>query len=311
LIAYSFHEGLPKGLNVDFDLGIFHDPKHLTLQAPSGWVTFLVTNDPHTKIYGVLYVYLNQGEAKSPARSPFGSFLFAEQLSDETVKKFIRFVEAELRQRKVQSFTIKHQPERYSALNAQLQRCLREEEYDQALAETSAIISVTEKSFEQNLHRSEKKKLRKCSAQNFMFEIVPGTQLEKVYAFLEACREEKGYALSMSLKELQQLVKTLPERLLLTLVTDKNKIIAANISIRVYDHVLYNFYHDHASEYDLVSPVVFLNEGLYNFCRQQKIQLLDLGTSNPNGVLNESLLTFKLRLGALPSPKITFSKRFV
>jgi hypothetical protein len=40
-----------------------------------------------------------------------------------------------------------------------------------------------------------------------------------------------------------------------------------------------------------------------------KIQFLDLGTSNIEGELNESLLNFKLNLGAEPSRKLTFTKK--
>ena len=50
----------------------------------------------------------------------------------------------------------------------------------------------------------------------------------------------------------------------------KDELVAANISIRVNEKVLYNFYHDHHQSYNLLSPVVFLNEGLYQFCQQQK-----------------------------------------
>jgi len=76
----------------------------------------------------------------------------------------------------------------------------------------------------------------------------------------------------------------------------------------VYDDVLYNFYHDHSGDYDHLSPVVLLNEGLYNFCQRNKIGLLDLGTSNIDDKVNESLLAFKLHLGAQPSRKLTFFK---
>ena len=138
---------------------------------------------------------------------------------------------------------------------------------------------------------------------------MPLQQLQKIYIFLDACRKEKGYSLSMSYAEIEKLAKVFPERIILTAVIDKNQIVAANISIRVYDHVLYNFYHDHASEYDSVSPVVLLNEGLYQLCQKEKVQFLDLGTSNIEGELNESLLNFKINLGAEPSRKLTFTKK--
>lgn len=273
-------------------------------------MTFTVVDDETGKIHAILCVNIHNNQAKTPVRSPYGSFLFTESESVKHISDFIKFVDAELQKRKVTSILIKHQPAIYSPVNDQLKQSLLDQGYSIALEETSAVISVTEKTFEQNLHRSEKKRLRKCHEHNFLFEIMPLDQLNKVYGFLEACREEKGYTLSMPLDELQKLVAVFPERMLLTVVTGGSKMIAANISIRVYDHVLYNFYHDHAPEYDHVSPVVLLNEGLYNFCQQQNIRLLDLGTSNPDGVLNESLLTFKVRLGAQPSPKITFSKHF-
>lgn len=140
---------------------------------------------------------------------------------------------------------------------------------------------------------------------------MPLLQLQKIYIFLEACRKEKGYVLSMSFVEIEKLATVFPERIILTAVLDKNQIVAANISIRVFEHVLYNFYHDHASAYDPVSPIVLLNEGLYQLCQQEKIQFLDLGTSNIEGELNESLLNFKINLGAKPSRKLTFTKKLV
>jgi hypothetical protein len=90
--------------------------------------------------------------------------------------------------------------------------------------------------------------------------------------------------------------------------TDQDKMVAASISIRVNENVLYTFYYDHLRAYDSVTPIVFLCDGLYNFCQKNQLSLLDLGTSNPNGKLNQSLLDFKLSLGAVPSPKLTFQK---
>ncbi|HET9054286.1 MAG TPA: GNAT family N-acetyltransferase, partial [Cyclobacteriaceae bacterium] len=212
---------------------------------------------------------------------------------------------------KIKSVVLKNQPDVYAAeKNTRLAHVLNKLGYATA-EETSAVIPVGHRLFGDDLHKSERKRLRKCREHGLTFEVMPADQLSKIYGFLEVCRQEKGYSLSMSLPEMQALINVFPERILLTAVIDKHKLVAANISIRVYNHVLYNFYHDHASEYDLLSPVVLLNEGLYEFCQKEKIQLLDLGTSNVNGELNESLLNFKLNLGAKTSRKLTFTKTFV
>jgi hypothetical protein len=306
-VPFSFHEGLPDGLTLNVDPGIFHDPNHLNLQAPLGWYSFYIQHNEQVEC--VVHFHLEKGEASSPHRSPFGSYLFSDAITETELTKFVMFCEAKLAAQSIQSIVLKNQPETYSTeRNTLLLNVLDKLGYIPAKEETSAIIPVTSKTFESGLHKSEKKRLRKCRESALTFEIMPIEQLQKIYIFLEACRKEKGYSLSMSFEEIKKLAKTFSDRIMLTGVMDKNRIVAANISIRVYDHVLYNFYHDHASEYDLLSPVVLLNEGLYQLCQKDKIQFLDLGTSNIEGELNESLLNFKLNLGAKASRKLTFTK---
>jgi hypothetical protein len=75
--------------------------------------------------------------------------------------------------------------------------------------------------------------------------------------------------------------------------------------------VLYDFYHDHATAFDHLSPVALLVAGMYDFCNAQNIRLLDLGTSAVNDGPNFSLLTFKKFLGGNPTHKLTFEKILV
>lgn len=303
----TFHEGVPHDLKPGFDPGIFHDPKHLGLQASTGWHSFFVKQDD--SLAALVHFHLTNREAASPYRSPFGSFLFSDTLPEAALIDFIAYCESRLMDNGIKSVNLKNQPHTYHpGKNQMLLVILGKLGYSVAREETSAILSVTDKSFESGLHKSEKKRLRKCRAGSLDFARMPLEQLQKIYVFLEACREEKGYSLSMPFDEIRKLADAFPERIVLTAVLDKSKIVAANISIRVYEAVLYNFYHDHAGEYDHLSPVVLLNEGLYRFCQADAVRLLDLGTSNINGQVNESLLAFKLHLGAQPSRKLTFVK---
>lgn len=309
-MPFSFHEGLPEKSALNVDAGIFHDPRHLKLQAHSGWHSFYIRHHEHVE--GVLHVHLKGDEAVSPYRSPFGSYLFSDAVTETVLTDFVMYCEKQLTGKNAKSIVLKNQPGIYSTeKNKRLLNVLRKLNCTITKEETSAVISVSSQAFESGLHRSEKKRLRKCREKALTFEIMPPEQLQKIYVFLEACREEKGYSLSMSFEEMKKLATAFPERVMLTAVIDNNKIVAANISIRVYEHVLYNFYHDHTGEYDLLSPVVLLNEGLYLFCQKERIQFLDLGTSDTEGELNESLLNFKLNLGAKTSRKLTFTKTLV
>lgn len=309
IVPRSFHEGSPEGLALTFDLGIFHHPKHLKLQAASGCTTFYIRNQ--NSIEGLVHFYIENDQAVSPRRSPYGSFIFSDALTENDLRKFVAFCEKELKKRKINTLTLKNRPEIYAVQKSKLLNdVLTKLNYIVELEETSAIIEVTEQSFDSRLHKSEKKRLRKCRENGLTFEKTDLSQLQKIYTFLDVCRKEKGYSLSMTYPEIQKLAEAFSDRIMLTAVVDKNKIVAANISIQVYQHVLYNFYHDHTSEYDHLSPVVLLNEGLYLFCQENKIEFLDLGTSMIEGKLNESLFNFKVNLGAKASRKLMVRKTF-
>lgn len=308
MTAYSFQEGIPNGFEFDFDSGIFHDPKHLHLQAVSGWHTYVMLKNAERLVVALLHVHIEKEVAVSPLRSPYSSILISKSLSYDSVSRFVDFIEAKLKEQRVKKIVFKNPPEIYQPEGS---KCLKEVFTSvgyECHAETSAVIQVTKKNFESGLHYSEQKRLRKCKEAKFVFKQLEWQNLPEVYQFLKTCREQKGYILSMSFDELKKVTDVFPDVFLLTAVMDNERLVAANISIQVSSTVLYNFYHDHEAFYDGFSPVVFLNESLYMLCQQRNLKLLDLGTSQVDGKLNESLLNFKLKLGAQPSNKFTFVK---
>lgn len=308
-MEHSFQEGIPSGFTPDFDSGIFHHPQHLRLQAHEGWHTYALLNNAQKLVEGIIHYHIEGAEAKSPYRSPYGSFLFSERVSENRLTEFVKFTEQKLNEERVQRISLKNPPDVYAPQQSiLLNRVLQASGYAIAAEETSAIISIRDLSFDQILHRSKKSRLKKCHDQQFSFVSWPLSRLHEVYDFILACREEKGYALSMSKAELHRVVNAFSNIFFLHVVMDGHQPVAASISIRVNENALYTFYYDHGEQYDAVSPVVFLCEGLFNFCRQNQIALLDLGTANKDGKPNLPLLDFKLSLGAQPSSKLTFVK---
>jgi hypothetical protein len=306
---YLFQEGFPFGLNTDFETDIFLSQHHLQLQASSGWVSFAAVNKKSEKIEALVHYHLESSLAKSPYRSPYGSFNFSESSSSEFLSEFVSFTEQKLKDKGVKSILLRNPPDAYDpGKSERLQNILLQLKYKIELEEVSTVIPVGEDSFESLLQRSHKKKLKKCRESGFVFRFLSLDHLEEVYGFLKTVREEKNYALSMSLDELKKTADVFPSNYLLSVVKDKGTIIAANISIYVNSRVLYNFYHDHLSIYDGVSPVVMLNEGLHDYCQQHRFKLLDLGTSTINGKPDTELITFKVRLGGQPTRKLTFVK---
>lgn len=112
----------------------------------------------------------------------------------------------------------------------------------------------------------------------------------------------------MSLKDLQTTVNRFPENYKLFAVFHHDRLAAASIAIQVTDEILYDFYHDHHPDFNYFSPIVMLIKGMHDHALANNIKLIDLGTSSLNNAPNFSLLSFKLKLGAIPSSKFTFEK---
>jgi len=308
-VEHSFQEAIPSEFTVDFDSGIFHHPQHLLLQATAGWHTYALLNNAKKLIEGIIHYHIEGAEAKSPYRSPYGSFIFSNRVSETLLTEFVGFTEHKLKEAGVQQILLKNPPEIYTSQSpTSLTKALLESGYMISKEETSAVIPILNHSFAEILHRSKKSRLKKCHDQQFSFESWPLSRLSEVYDFIRACREEKGYALSMSKTELQYVASAFSKVFFLHVVMDGHQLVAASISIQVNKTVLYTFYYDHGEQYDAVSPVVFLGEGLFSFCQQSQFDLLDLGTAHVDGKPNLPLLNFKLSLGAQPSRKLTFVK---
>jgi hypothetical protein len=306
---YIFHEGLiPSGYRPDFEQTLFNQPVHRTLQAPYGWYSFYVLNKKKKKVNAAIHFYIDDGIAKSPLRNPFGSFEYSESLRPIVLFLFIEFVEAQLIAKGVTRIVIKTPPQAYHREQAALlYTFLLNNDYSVSHAEVASGIEISG-NLQTMLHRSERRKLEKAKAARLVFREVPMRQLDTIYTFIESCRLQKDYKLSLSLAELHRTVKACKDHYKLFAVFQKKQLAAASITIRVKQNILYDFYHDHALEFDQLSPVVLLVEGIYKFCLTHKITFLDLGTSAVEGTPNFPLLNFKMKLGAKPSTKLTFEK---
>ena len=83
---------------------------------------------------------------------------------------------------------------------------------------------------------------------------------------------------------------------------------AAAITVRVNQRILYDYAHSHDREFDNLSPVISLIDGIYGYCHDNEIGILDLGTSALEGQPDFDLLYFKRSLGARTTLKLTFEK---
>ncbi len=306
----EFIEGdVPKGYKLDFEISLFNSQGHRDTQGRGHWISFHIVRKEKMVVLASVFFSIEGSAAISPRSAPFGSFELSEKISPSQLFDFITYIETRLQALGIKKVRIKGYPEQYhlSQHNA-ITVLLLNHGYLISNAELGACMSINEASFADRIDSWERRKLRQATQADLRFEPLPLKKLESVFHFINQCRQERGQSLSMSLTALSEVVADLSKYFLLFGVYHRREMVAASISIRVRKDILYNFYSAHSRQSDSLSPVVLLIQGIYEWCRDHRFRLLDLGTSALDGKPNFSLIEFKLRLGADPTMKLTYEK---
>jgi len=308
---YIFHEGaLPPTIQPDFEGSLFNSVPYRLLQDPAGWHSYFAIHTKRKKAVAAIYFHVADGLAQSPLRAPFGSVECSDDIPPQVLFDFLSFVDEGIKKMGVQRVVIKNAPGYTAARReALLQTFLINLDYRVITAEAGAIIPVSG-NFEDRVDLWEKRKLKQAYSSGLQARELTVDQLDTVYLFILASRKQKGYSLSMTLTEVRRVLMRFLERFHLFGVYQDETLVAASIAVAVNDQTLYNFYSAHDGAYDHLSPVVMLIERLYMHCASRGLSLLDLGTSAVDGKPNFGLLEFKMRLGGVPTPKLTFEKTF-
>lgn len=308
----KFQEGsAPDHYRYDFDPFLFNLPANLPLQSRQGWHSFYAVRTDKKLIRAHVHFHVDGILASSPHKNPFGSFEYSDAFTPKELFDFIRFTEEALKAKGVKKIQITSYPLLYhSARASMLSTFLVNHGFTINVAELSSCIEVSPAKLFESLSSWEKRKLRQQKQTELRFKKMAIDKLREAYYFIEACRKERGQSLSMNFGQLEAVVKTFPDRFQLFGVFENQAFAAVSIALRVNKSILYNFYSAHPKKYDIISPVVGLVEGMYHFCQEESIPLLDLGTSSLRSKPNFTLLEFKLNLGAKPTSKFTFNKEW-
>lgn len=310
---FIFFQGdYPKGFTLNFSESLFNKSAHRQLQSRGNWISFYILDDAKKEIDGAFHVHVNGSEATSPHKAPFGSIEFSENVPQTVLTEFIKFVEDSLLKVGIALLTIRMPLAAYSPKTISLlQTLLVSKGFQIELTEVGSFIQVDDRDFKNFIKDSERHVLNQFKKRDFTCTQIPIDMLEEVYSFISKHQTSKGYTLSMSFDQMKETVDVFRNDFFLFVARDQDQMIGASISIRVQDHVLYNFYVTHDAAYKQYSPVIAIIEALYNFCKANSFSTLDLGTSMLQGKPNFSLLDFKRRLGGVDTEKLTLSKRLI
>lgn len=242
-----------------------------------------------------------------PLRAPFGGIYSQGKPSVTMVSSLLDKAIEKMNQAGVSKFFLTLPPQIYQSSDDLLP--------DQLLVEKGFVLEYEDVNFHlevQNRFRSRLKssvkwKLNRLSRLGFVFKEEKAFDWNEVYAVLKESRERKGYTLSMAKDELENAFRQFPENYFLFTVRSGDKLAALAITVRVNPGILYIFYTADDAQFRKLSPVLQIHEGIFEFAVQGGYELLDLGTSSLQGILNPGVFVFKKSLGAEVSLKKSWS----
>lgn len=289
----------------------YNTPAHLAQQPCLEPVSFFLVHTKKQRIEAIFHLFIIGQEAQSPCQAPFGGLEFNSMLHLEVLQFFWESIEAFLATQHLTQLKIKLYPACYHPENTQLLQYLwLKNGFEITEYNLNYHIKVDDTPLHSKMHASEKRRLRKCYAQEYQFEVWNTPDFAFAHRFVQACRARKGYPVSLSESALQKLYRQFPAHFTMFTLKDQEQVIALATGVKVNEDILYYFLPADDAAYLMDSPMVRLLEGMYAYAQQHNYQLLDLGISTEFSQANYGLINFKKNMGAETSLKFTFLKQF-
>jgi hypothetical protein len=288
----------------------FNEFSHLRQQS-SLPLHLLTALNPDTHQAEARCAFFGNGPvASSPGAAPFGSVEFDNNLPDSVLGELLNTLTDKARQDCCSSVRMVNYPNCYAPEQAdRLTDHLLDQQYRMVRDDATFFLSVGADSLDRQMHSQERRRLQKCHRAGFQFAQWKNPPISDVLAFLQISRIEQGYPLTLPADRLAALLTRFPDRFSVFTVCDGTDIASLAITVRVSSDILYYFLPADNLVYRSFSPAVMLIDGLFGYCQQEGIKLLDLGVSlDHHREFKPSLARFKENLGAVSSPKRVFEK---
>lgn len=250
-----------------------------------------------------------EGTWRSPARGTFAGLSFDVDLKFRDLFTFFEGVESALLAKGAKSLEVLPAPQAHDASSfAKQVYLLRLFGFETIQCDLNQSLEIDNRSLSERMSYGNLKRLRKCNREGLVARQLPQSALPQVYETLAINRASKGNSMSMTLAQLQEMVDTLPENVLLFGCPNGGQLAAAALCLRLSPYVLYVFYWGDRPEYASHSPVVAIADSIYHYGREHGYKILDVGTSTIDRELNFGLLEFKRGLGFSETLKVRMRK---
>ena len=295
---FQIHEGPPPpGFTSKVSEPIYYSDEYLTVQDHVATRTILLLDMTENHIVGkIIFSTEGSGKMVSMSKAPFGGLCHHADVSSEVLKWWlINIMEKEM--------VIRQPPPFYPHFFNP------EENHGLSVSTTDLNHHIDLRDYHLGkLHNMQIRRIRKCKKAGYELEEVQDeNQLVATYQFIAGCREEQGLVINISLDKFIRSFRLLPAHYQAFRIIDPyGEIIAATVVVKVTDQIVYNYLPASLRKFQTFSPMAFLLFRVALHYQREGSDILDLGLSSINGVSQDSLATFKERMGAIRTTKLTY-----
>ncbi len=240
--------------------------------------------------------------ATSIPGAPFGSAVLSTKISESLLEDFLTFCLRSLAASGIDHLQVVTPPAIYDSFISG--SCLEKVGFQQQAVDLNQHLWLNRPLA---LHKMQQRKLSKASNLGVRNRLMTSDELPAAHDFIAQARIQKGIKVNISLETLSSLVSTFPNRYKIFGSFLEDQLIAACIVALTSDQIAYYFLPAMDRNYSQVSPLVTLMLFIADQLRFAGFEILDLGVSSINGKKQKGLYEFKARMGALETPKITYS----
>ena len=246
-----------------------------------------------------------EGEAISLPKSPFGGFWLEESLNSNALEGFIRAVVSEFSKRGITHLSITEAPKPYGLANDLINYLLFKFGFEQK--------EVVSHQFFIGRKKIKKLVLKEqagfnVKASNAGIQLIHGPIQN--FGFLQEIKswnQQRGYLVNLDENRIVQQVSVCPDRYFLVTILKNTEPVGYSLGVKLTSNSLYYYL-------SAINPKVLLKNGgefiLYELFRvavEQKVDFIDLGSSDLETSANHSLMFFKSRFANDISNKITWN----
>lgn len=273
-----------------------------------GYVDFLdfeLEKKGRSKV-SISFVLTGTGQALSIPNAPFGGFWCEKGVNSDTLEDFILDLQIELKRLGVNYLKLTQAPKSYEPLSDLINNLLFKLGFQQ-----TAVLSHHFFSGGKKIRKSLKEEEPKIRKKLKTAQLTASHGNIESFDFLKQIKQWnslKGYEENLDETQLIDQVSEYPERYFLIKLESFDKPVGLALAVKLTSYSIYYFLSALDSTTSIKNGGDFLLHELFLLAREQKVDFIDLGSSETKSRVNHSLMFFKSKFANDISNKITWEK---